>query len=188
MNNKILIGSIIAVSILVGLSLTSVVGYQGVEYSLKESPLFNVRSGRAINEDSGEFFYDYVGNGNTSNLLIPDRDKEEVSMQRLIDKIIKMDDETFNQLINLIINKVKQDNKFKNEIDETAMIDLFKLRNNPQIINKNYDKQDTTFEPIPTICWFPFCFILYISAWIYMIWRSINSKTNILSYCVCLFD
>ena len=53
MKKKIIIGSIIAVAILVGVSLTSVVGYKRVESDFRESPLFNVRSERAI-ETSGD--------------------------------------------------------------------------------------------------------------------------------------
>jgi len=61
MNKKILIGSIIAVAILVGVSLTSVVGYQSVESNFKESPLFNVRSNRAIEKDGSIVTYNYIG-------------------------------------------------------------------------------------------------------------------------------
>jgi len=54
MNKKILIGSIIADVILVMVSFTGVVGYQTTKSStiVKASPLFTVRSCRAIDEDS----------------------------------------------------------------------------------------------------------------------------------------
>ncbi len=54
MNKKILIGSIIAVAILVLVSFTGVVGYQTTKSSTiaKASPLFAVRSSRAIDEES----------------------------------------------------------------------------------------------------------------------------------------
>ena len=54
MNKKILIGSIIAVVILVLVSFTGVVGYQTTKSSTisKASPLFSVRSKRAIYEES----------------------------------------------------------------------------------------------------------------------------------------
>ena len=48
MNKKILIGSIIAVAILIGISFISVVGYNSVESNAKASPLFNIRTQRAI--------------------------------------------------------------------------------------------------------------------------------------------
>jgi len=54
MNNKILIGSIIAVAVLVLVSFTGVVGYQTTKSSTiaKASPLFTVRSSRAIDGES----------------------------------------------------------------------------------------------------------------------------------------
>ncbi len=54
MNKKILIGSIIAVAILILVSFTGVVGYQTTKSSTiaKASPLFTVRSSRAIDEES----------------------------------------------------------------------------------------------------------------------------------------
>jgi len=53
MNKKILIGSIIAVAILVLVSFTGVVGYQTTKSSTiaRASPLFAVRSSRAIDEE-----------------------------------------------------------------------------------------------------------------------------------------
>ena len=42
MNNKILIGSIASVVILILVSFTSVVGYNSVESDVKVSPLFNI--------------------------------------------------------------------------------------------------------------------------------------------------
>ena len=42
MNNKILSGSIIAVTVLIGVSFTSVVGYRSVASDVKVSPLFNM--------------------------------------------------------------------------------------------------------------------------------------------------
>ena len=51
MNKKILIGSIIAVTILIGVSFTSVVGYRSVASDVKASPLFNIRTSRAIDEE-----------------------------------------------------------------------------------------------------------------------------------------
>ena len=53
MNKKILIGNIIAVAILVLVSFTGVIGYQTTKSSTiaRASPLFAVRSNRAIDEE-----------------------------------------------------------------------------------------------------------------------------------------
>ncbi len=69
MNNKILIGSIIAVAILIGVSFTSVVGYNSIESDKKLSPLFNIRTSRAVDKDSKDLSCEYVGKGEDTNNL-----------------------------------------------------------------------------------------------------------------------
>ena len=136
MNKKILIGSIIAVVILVLVSFTGVVGYQTTQSSTiaKASPLFTVRSSRAIDEESRDLNCDYVGKGEESVLSIPKRDSKTASFQKFIDRISKMDDETFHRLI-----------QFTRENSDYPII--------PEKINSdNYDN----FEPA-TYGWF--CFL-----------------------------
>jgi len=108
MNKKILIGSIIAVAILVLVSFTGVVGYQTTKSSTiaKSSPLFTVRSSRAIGEESKDFTCDYVGKGNT--FLIPKRDDKIVLVQRFIDIISKIDESSRTRLKDLIMNNPNQ--------------------------------------------------------------------------------
>jgi len=79
MNKKILIGSIIAVTVLIGVSFTSVVGHRSVASDVKASPLFNIRSSRAIDEESEELSCAYVGKGNNINLLLPIRNHQEIT-------------------------------------------------------------------------------------------------------------
>jgi len=104
MNKKIPIGCIIAVVILVLVSFTGVVGYQTTQSStiVRASPLFTVRSSRAIDEESNDFTCDFVGKGEDNFLSIPKRDGRIALVQKFIDRISKMDDETFNRLIQFI--------------------------------------------------------------------------------------
>ncbi|EMR75384.1 hypothetical protein MBGDF03_00798 [Thermoplasmatales archaeon SCGC AB-540-F20] len=101
MNNKILISSIIAVAILVLVSFTGVVGYQTTKSSTiaRASPLFTVRSSRAIDEESKDIACDYVGKGEESVLSIPKRDEKKVLLQKFINRIRKMNDEELDNLI-----------------------------------------------------------------------------------------
>ena len=99
MNRKILIGSLIAVTVLVGVSFTNVIGFQSVKTSYSDSPLFNVRISRAIEEESKGLVCRYVGEGKNINLLIPNRNDEIISIKKLIEKINRMDDKTINELI-----------------------------------------------------------------------------------------
>ena len=144
MNKKILLGSIIAICILIGVSFTSVVGYRSVTSDVKASPLFNIRSSRAIDEENEDLSSEYVGKGEEINLLIPNRDNDSEIIQTIIGNIRIMDDETFNRFINFVIYNFKQSNEFKNLNINEIMTAIHFLRKNQEnninnIWRKNYD-------------------------------------------------
>ncbi len=134
MNKKILIGSLVAVAILVLVSFTGVVGYQTTKSSTiaKASPLFAVRSSRAIDEESRDFTCDYVGKGKEIIIPLPERNNREVLLEKIKDRISKMDVEEFNRFKNLIIDELRNINAFK-ETD----------------INNGMEKQLATGVPLP---------------------------------------
>ncbi len=104
MNKKILIGSIIAIAILIGVSFTSVVGYRSVESGVKASPLFNIRTSRAIDENNQELSCEYVGKGEEITLPLQVRDNRLVYLHKCIDRISKLHDKGKNKIINDIRN------------------------------------------------------------------------------------
>ena len=122
MNKKILIGSIIAVAILVLVSFTSVVGYNSVESDLKPSPLFNVRSSRAVEEEGMDFTTDYVGKGEELTIPLPDRNNIEVLIEKVIDRISKMDDKSFDRFVKLIKAHINQNNRINDK--EIAFVSI----------------------------------------------------------------
>ena len=64
MDKRILIvGSICAVAILIGVSFTSVVGYSAVRTKMLESPLYNIRTNRAIENSEDVTTCDFIGKG-----------------------------------------------------------------------------------------------------------------------------
>ena len=166
MNKKILIGSIIAVVILVLVSFTGVVGYQTTKSSTiaRASPLFTIRSSRAIDEESKDLTCDYVGKGDNINLLIPDRNNERKLFIRIIEKIRRMNDREIKEFIT-IFNKYKN---LKHNIEYEDMIN--------KIVNReNNSNVFTLFTCIPfficdgptnvmTICeWYPNCIMIRLS-------------------------
>jgi hypothetical protein len=120
MNNKILIGSIIAIAVLIGVSFTSVVGYKSVTSDVKASPLFNIRCSRAIDEKSGDLSCEYVGKGEEIEIPIPMRDSRIVFLKKFIDRVSKMDDKELNMLKTSFINLIMphQKDNINNTIDE----------------------------------------------------------------------
>lgn len=169
MNKKILLGSILAIVILVLVSFTAVVGYQTTKYSTiaKASPLFSVRSKRAIDEDSKGYTCDYVGKGEESILSIPKRDDRTALQQKFIDMIIKMNDETFNRLVYFLINCHGKSIKEENTPDLINV--LHQLKINPDEI-KIYitNEKDNELYTEEGFCetvgfiWVPGCLIALI--------------------------
>ncbi|UCF12301.1 MAG: hypothetical protein JSW06_09710 [Thermoplasmatales archaeon] len=142
MNKKILICSIISVIILILVSFTSVIGYRSISSDVKESPLFTVRTSRAINKESNDLRCYYFGKGEEYDLSIPKRDIETSRIQKVLDIISKMNDIEISNLLQVIHN----------------------IRSNPNVL-KNYDKKDIlideTVEPV-SCRWFPGCYIANI--------------------------
>ncbi|GAF78917.1 unnamed protein product [marine sediment metagenome] len=156
MNKKILIGSIIAVAILVLVSFTGVVGYQTTQHSTiaKASPLFTIRSSRAIDEESKDLTCEYVGKGSESGIFIPERDRKLSQIYKIIKKISQIDTKS-NRFINLLMNQVYQVKPISNENLHELMNKLSQIRNNPEGVTNNIDELDniliggwTIFNPI----------------------------------------
>jgi hypothetical protein len=126
MKKKIIISSIVAVVILVLVSFTGVVGYQTTKTSTnaKASPLFKVRTNRAIGEESKDIACDYVGKGNT--LLFPKRDDKAILTLKVVDRISRMDDKTFEKFITYIIDSARKDNRL-NGINPDRIREVFYL-------------------------------------------------------------
>ncbi len=129
MNNKILIGSIIAVAILIGVSFTSVVGYNSIESDKKLSPLFNIRTSRAVDKDSKDLSCEYVGKGEEINILIPKIDNNKALIQEVIDRIRKMDDKTYDELIDLLIQHIQEKDDFQDYTKEEISLFINQLEN-----------------------------------------------------------
>ena len=162
MNKKILIGSIIAVAVLVGVSFTSVVGYNTVKSTSGEaSPLFNVRAKRAINqEDDGLTCY-YVGKDQGDLLFIPSRIIKNVLLFIAIDIFCEMDDVTFNKLIELFKSRQNHNHKndnilivlnhLRNNLEKIRLLNNYKDKNMDDILS--IDSSCTKVTPFPILYW-----------------------------------
>lgn len=165
MNKKILIGSIIAVSVIIGISFTGVVGFQSVKSDIKASPLFNIRTQRAVDRDSKDIVCDYVGKGEPTFVTIPKRINKLEIVQKVLDIISKTDDKIFNVYLNMLNNQIQKNDKYDDVNINEVITAIHQLRGNPDRINLNaYKNSDTTWrnEFIPTLCWFPGCNIFLI--------------------------
>jgi len=167
MNKKILIGSIIAIAVLIGVSFTSVVGYRSVASDVKASPLFNIRTSRAIDVESHDFSCEYVGKGIQTLITIPKRDSRTILIQKFIDDIRLMDETKFNKLADIIIKEIIKNDNFEEDDISKLMLVLNSFRDSKsQIIYNNPTPFELTVNPIFCI----FFFLFYqLSVLIYLI-------------------
>jgi hypothetical protein len=159
--------SIIAVVLLILVSLTNVVGYQSVQSSGgNDSPLFSVRTKRAINQVNRDAVtFNYLGKGQYS-MPFPERDNRTELIQKVIDRIRTMDDDSFNRFIDNAVNQINH----KDNLKDISVIELIKrlrqIRKSQQDIRVYKDKNDGNWTYLsnfrPTVCWFPGCYIIVI--------------------------
>ena len=141
MNKKILVvGSILAVVILITVSFTSVVGFQSNSITkAKESPLFTVRTKNAINEKQDALTCEYVRKDKGFTIPLPTYDIRNALLQKLINRIRDLDRESLNKL------KALRLPKYSPEVLKEYPIDF-----------KEDKKNANTFETaggIPECCW-----------------------------------
>jgi len=128
MNNKILaIGSIIACIIILLASLSPVVGYNTVHSSAIDSPLFAVRTKRAIDQESDSLTCEYVGKNIRNMIFLPRRSNQIEKLSRAIDAISKMNDESFNNIVGRIVYQKEFINIETTEVIQTLQY----MRANP---------------------------------------------------------
>ena len=173
MNKKILIGCIITVSILIGVSFTSVVGYESVDLDVNASPLFNIRASKILKRDNRELICRYIGKKNDINIFIPDKNNEIARIQKFIKIIQTMSNELYKQLVNFAILQIQKNDDYK-EIKSVDIInELNTFRNYQEFIISNKssisDINTFRFDFIPTICWFPGCAIVGLISFIFLI-------------------
>ena len=163
MNKKILLGSILSVVILILVSFTSVIGYQSTSNNTKVSPLFNIRSSRAIDKESEDFRCEYVGKGKEITIPIPERNDRKVLYQKVIDYIVKMDDITFNKFISLVIYKIQNSYELNN-VNTNKVITFFnQVKNNPEIINVEYNNINFTWCDKTILCFLYELFVILLT-------------------------
>ncbi len=178
MNKKLFVGSIIAVVVLIGVSFISVVGYRSVASDVKASPLFNIRSSRAIDSESGDLSCEYIGKGEVSILSIPRRNNRIELIHKFLDIIRKMDDKAFNIFISYVVSHLKKNGHSDIE-NEEIVIGLNELKTNIEGNNiplENWENPQYYSEKEYTIKdWKVGCFLLLLIGGIITIIEIIGS-------------
>lgn len=162
MNYKsILISSICIPAILIITSFTTVAEYQSNSTNITAaSPLFTIRSNRAIDEESKDIVSDYIGKGKKILFKLPSLNNRNRRLQKVIDRIIMMDDKTFKSFLNLIINEIRNNDKYDEVNINEVITTIQQIRNNLKTIILDESKNNIStigHDFTPTVCWFPGC-------------------------------
>jgi len=161
MNKKILLGSIIAVVILVLVSFTGVVGYQTTSSTIaKASPLFSIRTNRAIDEESKDLMREYVGKDKEINIHFPERNTTKELIREMIQKLRHIDEEQLERLASNLKKRIET-YKFLNKKDFNTEI---------SIVEQLVSILDYTTDGSHTCdAWFPVSLLGWIIEWIIVI-------------------
>jgi len=179
MDKKLLIcGSSIAVVVLVLASFSPVVGYNSVESSAKESPLFNIRTKRAIDEESETLTCNYLRKGQL--MSFPSRNSKIIEKQKLMEYIKSMDDKAFNSFVAKVITFARRDTSIGEKDINEVILSLQQLRAKQKIQKDSLvDNNVLVEEDLPIFQatlfnWRPLCifwkiydFITALTVWIY---------------------
>jgi len=150
MKTKLLLGSIGAVAILILMSFTNVVGIQSITTdSMDESPLFSIRTQKAINQASKTVLTsDYLGKG-LNALPFPLRDNRTALIQKVIEIIEKMDEKAMFAFIAMNIARMNIGNQRK----DISILEIFtalnQLKSNRDILTNYIDDIKNNNAPRP---------------------------------------
>jgi len=193
MRKSPLIGvSVCAVVLLVVASLSNVVGYQTVKSTaVNDSPLFSVRTKRAINQVGGDTLtFNYLGKGQYS-MPFPVIDNRTELIQKVIDRIRTMDDDTFNRFIDYAVNQINHKDNLKAIATDEFVKELRQIRESTQniIVYKDSDVERYTIFPNWNTLgdWFPGLFLFFIIVLIILIlYKLFDIPFTVFSACFCI--
>src|SRR4030042_75619 len=103
--------------------------------TVNDSPLFSIKIQEATFQKKNIITSQYLGKGK-STIVIPIQDNRTEFVHKIFDQINKMDEITFTEFLNKIINRLSYEKKFIN-IDINEIIKGFRyLKNNPEQIKQ----------------------------------------------------
>jgi hypothetical protein len=183
--------SLCAVVILVLASLGNVVGYQSVQSSVGDLPLFETRIQRATNQQQKSIIPQYIGMGRGKLLQFPMKDNRTEQLRKVIDILSNMDDTTFERFTELCIQKARQNDILRDVSHYQIVQSLLLLKTNADAIIYTYTNRNNQDNPtsLPTYCgsdtmcggWYPGCWIGVILVLIFLLFIFIPFVVPILS-------
>jgi hypothetical protein len=160
---RLIVVSLCNVILLVLGSLSNVVGYQSVKSTVNDSPLFKTRTQRVSNQEKYIVASQYLGKGRDT-IPFPSLDNKTSMIQKFLNQIKNMDDNTFRKFVKDALRRLIQQGKVKYSDTKGIENGFHLLRKNSEVNDgsTNLIIGNYTWRVTPTICWFPGCFLLFI--------------------------
>ena len=135
-------------------SFTNVVGYQSVQSTaLNDSPLFNVRTKRATNQQQNILTSQFIGMGKETLWQFPMRDNTTEQLKKIVEVISKMNEKVFAHFIELVIQGARQDESLRDINTNEIVQILHKIRTQPEgIINSLISRGNGRLDPTNYNC------------------------------------
>jgi hypothetical protein len=165
-NIKVFLGSFGAVVLLVLASFINVVGVQStLSNSVNSSPLFQIRTQTAINEKSLKALQtEYLNKGHNTLIISPSH-RNDVLFRRLVDKISRMDDESFHHFISVVLTQMRYENFYRDTTPLEINIAFHQIRGNPDALRNYLNHKEDGYSYTAPSCmqctignWIPGCF------------------------------
>ena len=185
MKNKFLIsGSIFAVVVLVLAGLSPVVGFHSVRSSVKNSPLFNIRTSQAIGENTEVLTCDYLGRGQGSFLLFPERNNRQRLLHAFLEWLCTIDENEFNQFHQILIFRAQKIPELKEYSSQDIIDALWFARTHPDTV------MNIVLDEEPTAQIFVCIFVIIYVYIVVMILTLYTLVWNLLTVVICdiIFD
>jgi len=137
----LIVVSLCAVVLLVMGSLSNVVGYQSVKSTVvNDSPLFSVRTTRAIHQKENVIKSNYLGKDSDVNFFKSKIDDINSTVHRFLDMVCKMDMPEVDKLITNYMKKLSLKNEKLTVNKEMLLLNLKQIQeNNFKLTKFNFD-------------------------------------------------
>ncbi len=138
---KIVIGSILIVLMLNLLSFYPVIGVDNGKQikKLASSPLFAIRTCRAKDKVNKDLTFNYIGKDKESTIFFQKRDNKTVLLQKFIERLYQMNEETFEKFVTFIRNQVYKNRRFRNVNVNAVIESIYLLRDDKSILKFKSD-------------------------------------------------
>jgi hypothetical protein len=139
-NIRYLVG-ILSCIIIILAGLSPVIGYKNVVSSVKDSPLFHLRTQRAIDKEQNIQRCTYLGKGKEVIFPVFRQHNKVLLHKEMMEALFNMNDKELYDFAKLVINNMNHNMKQRNIDINDVLLAFSYLKENPKIF-KNYDTDE----------------------------------------------